>query len=467
MAESTLSLKFSTIREAIAHYLGYKRLATVAAGLTTDELADVDAYHNEGMRDFLGAFPWSFLSPVVSVTLWKTATGSIKDIATVTITTAAAEFFATMVGRKITFDTSGTEYDISSYTSSTVLVLTADASGETAATGTMSGQPAAGSTLTATADVFVAADVTDAVTVTFTASSNSYTIWSRISATEVVLSGDATGEASGDTFTIDRASAVTATMSGVPVAASLCTATAAVFASGLIDKYLEFDTSGTAYLINSYLDTTNVSVVGDATGEASGDTLTVWDTFTITANGLYRMPDAFGGIVGPITFENNEGSYSPIELVSERQVAELLQRSTSAARPTLAAQRPVSGTSATAGQRWDLLVYRIPDDDYTAYFREILLVDQITSDEFPIGGMLHGDTIKYACLAAAEYDKNDRARGPMWDRYQQMLQKSIALDRRLHRSERMGVMTDNSDRRPVHPALTRINHVVTVDGTAP
>lgn len=329
MAESTLSLKFSTIREAIAHYLGYKRYATVAAGLTTDELADVDAYFNEGMRDFLGAFNWSFLAPVTSVTLWATATGTVNGDAVYsspssTITATAAKFFPSMVGHAFEFDTSETEYVITSYTSSTVVVVT-----------------------------------------------------------------------------------------------------------------------------------------GDASGEATGD------TFTITANGLYRMPEAFGGIIGPITFENNAGSYSPIELANERVVAELLQRSTTTARPTIAAQRPVSGTSATAGQRWDLLAYRIPDSDYTAYFREILLIDQLTSDEFPVGGMLHGDTIKYACLAAAEHDKNDRARGPMWDRYQQMLQKSKMLDSRLHRSERMGVMTDNSDRRQVHPALTRINHVVTVDGTLP
>jgi hypothetical protein len=323
MAESTLSLKFSTIRQAIAHYLGYGRLATVAAGLTTDELADVDAYHNEGMRDFLGAFNWSFLSPVVNVTLWATATGTDSGSSSTTFTAAAATFFATMIGHTIVMDTSEREYTITGYT-----------------------------------------------------------------------------------------------------------------------------------------DTTNVTIGSSFNaGDAS-------DTFTITANGVYRMPDAFGGIVGPITFQNNEGSYSPIELVTERQVAELLQRSTTTARPTLAAQRPVSGTSATAGQRWDLLVYRIPDSDYTVYFEEILLIDQITSDEFPIGGMLHGDTIKYACLAAAENDKNDR-RGEKWERYQQMLAKSKQLDSRLHRSERMGVMTDNSDRRPVHPALTRINHVVTVDGTAP
>lgn len=328
MAESTLSLKFSTIRQAIAHYLGYKRLADTSAGLASDAAADVDAYFNEGMRDFLGAFNWSFLAPVVDVTLWSTATGTVsgtpsKDNGTTTITATASKFFATMVGRTFTFDTSGTEYVIASYASATIVVVTGDASGETAD-----------------------------------------------------------------------------------------------------------------------------------------------DTFTITANGVYRMPDAFGGIVGPITFQNNEGSYSPIELVTERHVAELLQRSTSAARPTLAAQRPVSGTDATDGQRWDLLVYRIPDSNYTAFFKEILLIDQITTDEFPIGGMLHGDTIKYACLAAAENDKNDR-RGEKWDRYQQMLQKSMQLDRRLHRSERMGVMTDNSDRHPVHPALTRINHVVTVDGTLP
>ena len=399
MAESTLSLKFSTIREAIAHYLGYKRLATVAAGLNSDDLADVDAYFNEGMRDFLGAFNWSFLAPVVSVTLWSTVAESTVTAtsSTATLTATAASFFATMEGRKVKINAlSGTDDGTAAF-----------ATGET--------------TLTSTSAIFTTSSDDVGAKLVFDTSGESYTIASVTSTTVVKLAGDATGTSSNasDTFKVYR-----------------------------------------EYTIGAYTSSTVVTLSATPNPTVSAK------FFSITADGIYRMPDAFGGIVGPITFQNNAGSYSPIELVTERHVSELLQRSTSAARPTLAAQRPVSGTDATDGQRWDLLVYRIPDSDYTAFFREILLIDQITTDEFPVGGMLHGDTIKYACLAAAENDKNDR-RGEKWERYQQMLQKSMRLDRTLHRSERMGVMTDNSDRHPVHPALTRINHVVTVDGTAP
>jgi hypothetical protein len=399
MAESTLSLKFSTIREAIAHYAGYGRKATVAAGLTADELADVDAYHNEGMRDFLGALNWSFLAPVVSVTLWATVAESTVTAtsSTATLTATAASFFATMVGHKVKINAlSGTDDGAAAF-----------ATGET--------------TLTATSAIFTTSSDDVGAKLVFDTSGETYTIASVTSTTIVKLTGNATSTTSNasDTFKVYR-----------------------------------------EYTISAYTSSTVVTLSATPSPTISAK------FFSVTADGLYRMPDAFGGIIGPITFQNNEGSYSPIDLVAERQVAELLQWSTSAARPTLAAQRPVSGTDATEGQRWDLLVWRIPDSNYTAYFQEILLIDQITTDEFPVGGMLHGDTIKYACLAAAENDKNDR-RGEKWERYQQMLQKSMTLDRRLHRSERMGVMTDNSDRRPVHPALTRINHVVTVDGTLP
>jgi hypothetical protein len=55
-----------------------------------------------------------------------------KDNGTTTITATADIFVATMVGSTFTFDTSGTSYVIASHTSATVIVVTGDASGETA-----------------------------------------------------------------------------------------------------------------------------------------------------------------------------------------------------------------------------------------------------------------------------------------------------------------------------------------------
>jgi hypothetical protein len=400
MAESTLSLKFSTIRKSLAHYLGYGRYEDTGAGLTSDEQADVAEYFDEGIRDFLGAYNWTFRSPVISVKLWSTVAESTVTAtsSTATLTATANSFQATMVGRNVKINAlSGTDDG--------TLAL---ATGET--------------TLTATTAIFTTSSDDVGATLKFDTSGESYTISSVTSTTVVKLTGDATATTTNasDTFKVYR-----------------------------------------EYTIGAY---TSAEVV---TLTATPNPTITAKLFSITADGLYRMPESFGGIIGPLTFQNNAGAYCPIEMGGERQVAELLQRSTSTSRPTLAAQRPVSGTSATLGQRWDLLVWRIPDQDYTAYFKSILLIDQVGDDEFPPGGMLHGDTIKYACLAAAELGKNDRGRGPMWDRYQQELQKSKRLDDTLHRSESLGTMTDGSDRGMYHPSLSRINHTVTVQGTSP
>lgn len=78
---------------------------------------------------------WLFLRPYATVTLWKTATGAasgapVKDNGTSIVTSAEAMFYASMVGHSVAFTTGGNSYVIASYTSATVVVVTGDASGE-------------------------------------------------------------------------------------------------------------------------------------------------------------------------------------------------------------------------------------------------------------------------------------------------------------------------------------------------
>jgi hypothetical protein len=69
----------------------------------------------------------------VVITLWKTTTGACSGVfssPSTTVTATAAAFHATMVGRTLKGG-SGTEYLITAYTSTTVVVVTGDASAET------------------------------------------------------------------------------------------------------------------------------------------------------------------------------------------------------------------------------------------------------------------------------------------------------------------------------------------------
>lgn len=77
---------------------------------------------------------WSFLQPYSTIDLWTTQTGTasgapVYSDPSSTITSASAMFYESMVGHDVAF-TGGSSYTITSYTSSTVVVVTGDASGE-------------------------------------------------------------------------------------------------------------------------------------------------------------------------------------------------------------------------------------------------------------------------------------------------------------------------------------------------
>ncbi len=82
---------------------------------------------------------WSFMRPQGSLTIWATVTGTIvgspsynAGTGVTTITATTAKFYVSMIGQNFTFDTSGVSYPIASYTSATSIKLTGDASGELA-----------------------------------------------------------------------------------------------------------------------------------------------------------------------------------------------------------------------------------------------------------------------------------------------------------------------------------------------
>lgn len=139
MAESTSSLIYETYRVEIAHYLGYGR---TAASWSAARLAAITSCLNSGLRQFYvqGKWEWSFMREIATMVLWAdvvvdtgvTVTG-VRDNGTSTVTATAATFYPEMVGRSIII-TGDATYTITGYTSTTVIIVSGDASGASGAT---------------------------------------------------------------------------------------------------------------------------------------------------------------------------------------------------------------------------------------------------------------------------------------------------------------------------------------------
>lgn len=143
MAESTLNLTFTEIRTEIGRYLGYDR---TYANWTASEILDATACIKRGLRNFYfpprtnpqqQAHRWGFLRPSATLDIWDdlvtadAITGTISYASPVsTVTASAAAFYPSMVGKNLV-TASANSYVIAGYTSSTVITVTGDASGDT------------------------------------------------------------------------------------------------------------------------------------------------------------------------------------------------------------------------------------------------------------------------------------------------------------------------------------------------
>lgn len=177
------------------------------------------------------------------------------------------------------------------------------------------------------------------------------------------------------------------------------------------------------------------------------------------------LPDDFAGFEGALTISSPTGNvWWPIELVNEGQVRELYARSpTITGRPMLAAEQWTKGTGATAGQRAQLYVYPIADTAYQFQVQYYLLPDYVSGAfPYPYGGAAHSETIKAACLAAAELFL-DNMIGPMHENFKMRLSSSMAQDRK-SKPQRIGRNRDNSDTQALRSGWNHWGSQITVNG---
>lgn len=166
---------------------------------------------------------------------------------------------------------------------------------------------------------------------------------------------------------------------------------------------------------------------------------------TVDGTADYDLPDDYGGMDGDLTVLSSDNAYAPVRWTGEGQVRALRSTSPDATgRPAFAADRPRAMQGGT-GQRFTLLLYPTPDDEYTVQYRYFVLPDALSDERlFPYGGMAHAETILASCLAMAE-ERLDDVQGTYKAAFLERLAASVAHDSAAHEPDFYGKNLDRSD----------------------
>lgn len=159
------------------------------------------------------------------------------------------------------------------------------------------------------------------------------------------------------------------------------------------------------------------------------------------------LPDDFGGFdgVGVVRSGDQSSGFWPIRQGDDRQIRSQYAASGSVTgRPVRFAEEQIKGTTLTKSNRSRLLVYPVPDAEYTISVAYSILPDYLTAaNPYPYGGAAHAETMKAGARAAAEVYLDGKADVESAN-YLQCLSASIQYDRR-HQPKTLGVNTDRSD----------------------
>lgn len=212
-------------------------------------------------------------------------------------------------------------------------------------------------------------------------------------------------------------------------------ASAGTFYPSMEGKTFTFDTSGTGYTISQYVSATQIKVVGDASSETNND------TFTITADGDYTLPQDFQSIEGPLTFTGSTSPWVAIDIVGEAEIREDRSKYSSGGIPVKAAIDPLAYDSSSA-QRWQVMVFPTPSVVYTLKIRYSRAPDAFTADtDYPPGGAQYTECVRLMCEAAAEKEVMGQ-RGPKYADSRDALARAVMADTMNSAPEHLGMMTD-------------------------
>ena len=155
----------------------------------------------------------------------------------------------------------------------------------------------------------------------------------------------------------------------------------------------------------------------------------------------YQLPPDFAGLRGPLSYVPGTAVlYPDIEVTGEERLRTFLQRTNMiTSRPLLAAVYP--DQVSDAGQRWRMLVYPVPDQDYSIQLRYSTNPWGLADDEaLPIGDQAHVQTVIESCLAAAEGYGGQP--GLHMQLFMERLRASVSFDRQISAPDTHGYNGD-------------------------
>ena len=171
--------------------------------------------------------------------------------------------------------------------------------------------------------------------------------------------------------------------------------------------------------------------------------LTKLGTITTVASDYdYDLASDFEAINGPLNWAATKGRV-PVEVIGEGDILSLQQQSSGTGIPQFACIRAKTSTG-TAVQSWEALLWPTPSIAESLYYRyEAQALKADGTALYPLGQPSHSETIKEACLAAAELLEND-VEGPHASRFNRLLKASMDRDQRANTPETLGRNTDES-----------------------
>jgi hypothetical protein len=181
----------------------------------------------------------------------------------------------------------------------------------------------------------------------------------------------------------------------------------------------------------------------------------------------YDLPDDFGQPLTGFSFDTQYNK-DPLKRVSDAGLVSMRSGYSTTSCPKYAAIRPKTGDfDNSTGQRFEVLFFPLADGAYTLGYSYAVLAENSlsTTNQYPLGGAVHGQTIQSCCIAAARYLFRDSSEQEYRDSIRSAVQDSIRKDNALAPTF-LGYNVDRSNSRSTSWRETD-NTFVTVDGVIP
>jgi hypothetical protein len=164
------------------------------------------------------------------------------------------------------------------------------------------------------------------------------------------------------------------------------------------------------------------------------------------------LPDDFDAPEGKVTVLTSSTTTQPwpIEWRNEAFIRERYSMCPEqTGPPMLVALQPVKGTTATAGQRFQLFVFPLADQEYTLQLQYYVSPDMLTSAfPFPLGGAQLAELYLESCLAVAE-ERQDDALTVHREAFKTRLMAAVSADRK-RKPQSLGYNGDRSEQRALN-----------------